>query len=444
MIESLEERFSPGGLRRRRRKRLAGSLRWMAWIGLLKALKRAFDFGLALGSIVLLSPLLLGLYLWAKVSGGGIERLARLGRWASNFDLYAFRFESVLDRSPVARLPALFNVLRGELSLIGPRPMRLDEVSPSERLTWRRFDVRPGLICLWWIRQRANIAYSPEAVTDAEYIDSQSVWGDLGIAARAIPAVFYGASLTQVSDRITILGVPIRNLSMNESIEAIVQAAQGDHPVQLCFVNADCVNIACRDRRYRALLQKNDFTLADGIGIKLAGRILNQPIRQNVNGTDLFPRLCQAAGDRRLKLFLLGGKPGVPEAVQDWVARNHPNARVCGVQHGYFRAAEEPEVIRGIAASGADLLLVALGVPQQELWIHQNLPQLGVKLAMGVGGLFDFYSGRIPRAPVWVREIGMEWCYRFYCEPRRMFRRYFAGNFIFLFRAIRERTRAGG
>ena len=89
-----------------------------------------------------------------------------------------------------------------------------------------------------------------------------------------------------------------------------------------------------------------------------------------------------------------------------------------------------------IRASGADILLVAFGVPKQEKWIREHLAETGVGFAMGVGGLFDFYSGRIPRAPVWVRELGIEWLYRFAQEPRRMWRRYFVGNFIFLFRAF--------
>jgi N-acetylglucosaminyldiphosphoundecaprenol N-acetyl-beta-D-mannosaminyltransferase len=439
MIESLEERLSIGNLGQRRRRRWTSSLRWVFWVGLLTGLKRILDLTIALSCIVLLSPVIIFLFAAAKLSGGGVDRLPRLGRWAASFDLYSFRFGGVLDRSPLRKIPALFNVVRGELSFIGPRPMRPEEVSAAERLAWRRFELRPGLICLWWIRRRANIAYSAETAIDAEYIDSQGLWGDLGIAARAIPAVLYGSSMTEVPERITLLGVPIRNLSMDEALNEIVARARAATASQLCFVNADCVNIAFRDARYRTLLNGNDFTLADGIGVKLAGRILNQSIRQNVNGTDLFPRLCQSVAEHKLRLFLLGGRPGVPETVLEWIGKNYPQAEVRGVRNGYFEEGEEAETIQRIAASGADLLLVAFGAPKQDLWIQENLPKLGVKLAMGVGGLFDFYSGRIPRAPLWVREIGMEWFFRFYCEPRRMFRRYFAGNVVFLVRAIRER-----
>ena len=84
-------------------------------------------------------------------------------------------------------------------------------------------------------------------------------------------------------------------------------------------------------------------------------------------------------------------------------------------------------------------LLVAMGVPHQELWIRRNLSKLGAKVAIGVGGLFDFYSGRIPRAPMWVREIGMEWFYRFSQEPSRLWKRYLIGNNVFLFHVLQSR-----
>jgi N-acetylglucosaminyldiphosphoundecaprenol N-acetyl-beta-D-mannosaminyltransferase len=129
----------------------------------------------------------------------------------------------------------------------------------------------------------------------------------------------------------------------------------------------------------------------------------------------------------------------VAESVTQWIATQYPGVTVSGCHHGYFRPEEEPEVIQNIAESGADILLVAMGVPQQDKWIDGHLHELGVKVAMGVGGLFDFYSGRILRAPLWVREIGMEWFYRFLQEPGRMWKRYFLGNGVFLFHVLRER-----
>ncbi len=388
-------------------------------------------------ALLLLAPLLLLLLIAARAKGGGIARTERLGRWGIVFDEFSF------DSGPMRDLPALWNVLKGDLAFVGPRPVAADEVSPTDRFAWRRFKVRPGLVCLWWIRKRANIAYGSESESDSEYLDSQSLWNDMAIGLRAIPAAFYGEGVAAAPDEIDFLGIRIDNLSMDEAIDNILARAVAPIPSQACFINADCVNISYRDQDYRQILRTSGLVLADGIGIKIAGRILNTNIRQNVNGTDLFPRLCAEMEIRQTGLYLLGGQPGIAAAVADWIGRNYPQVRVLGHRHGFFKPEETEEVLRGIRDSGARVLLVAFGAPRQEKWIAQNLAATGVGVAMGVGGLFDFYSGRIKRAPAWVREIGMEWFYRFIQEPRRMWRRYFVGNAVFLRRVVWNRLRGG-
>ena len=113
---------------------------------------------------------------------------------------------------------------------------------------------------------------------------------------------------------------------------------------------------------------------------------------------------------------------------------------MAGFHHGYYAPADESKVLDEIRASGATILLVALGAPRQDVWISRNLAGTGVRVAMGVGGLFDFYSGRIPRAPQWLREMGLEWIYRLYQEPGRMWRRYLVGNITFLYHTALQRV----
>ncbi len=237
-------------------------------------------------------------------------------------------------------------------------------------------------------------------------------------------------------DRICILGIRFDNLTMSEAVQAIVDRLDHPLPSQACFVNADCVNIAHRNPQYLDVLHKASLTLADGIGLKLAGLVHGIPVRDNVNGTDLFPRLCAELPGTGIKMFLLGGRPGVAGAAANWVAQNYPGVVIAGCQHGYFKPEEETTVIQRISDSGADVLLVAFGAPQQELWINRHLHQLGVKVAIGVGGLFDFYSGRISRAPLWMRKIGVEWLYRLYQEPTRLSKRYLLGGPLFLMRVL--------
>jgi N-acetylglucosaminyldiphosphoundecaprenol N-acetyl-beta-D-mannosaminyltransferase len=201
------------------------------------------------------------------------------------------------------------------------------------------------------------------------------------------------------------------------------------------------VNISCRRPAYRDVLSNAAIVLADGIGVRLAGRILHQNVRENVNGTDMLPYLCGALELAGQSLYLLGGQPGVADDVSAWVQENYPKLRIAGTENGYFDPEQTAEVVAGIRATHPSVLLVAMGAPRQDEWARAHLKELGAGVVIGVGGLFDFYSGRISRAPAWIRELGLEWFYRFLQEPRRMFRRYLLGNFEFIARIVGERSR---
>lgn len=416
----------------------------------LPRVRLALDLALAATLLIATSPVIFITWLAARVRGGGLQSEAMVGYRGRVFPMFTLRLPgdgimSLLRRVKVHRLPILVNILRGEMALVGPRPFPSDGTSLRDPLPRMRMDVLPGLICLWWIRKRSNIDYGTELEADREYVVSNSLTRDCGIALRAIPALLYGTrGKESAAPRLTVLGVRVDNMDLTGTIGWIQSSLAGTRPRHVSFVNADCLNIACRDPGYRAALAAADLVLPDGIGLKLAGRILRESVRQNVNGTDLFPRLCAAIEKDSRGVFLLGGRPGVPDAAATWIAENCPGVRVLGTEHGYFTPEEEESVVERIRRSGADLLLVALGAPRQELWIDRHLPHLGVRVAMGVGGLLDFYSGRIPRAPLWVREIGMEWLFRMYQEPRRLWRRYVIGNGLFLARVCNERLLMGG
>ncbi len=239
--------------------------------------------------------------------------------------------------------------------------------------------------------------------------------------------------------RIKLFDIEIDNVTLEQAVEAIVARLDGDEPTQVSFVNADCVNIACRSPEYLNALQQSELVFADGIGVRMAGNVLGQPVRDNVNGTDIFPRLAAALQGTGKRIYLLGGRPGVAEGVARWLAKNYPGVALAGWRHGYFSSEDEAKVIEDIRRSGADLVLVALGAPRQELWIRRFRSKLGAKVVIGVGGLLDFFSGRIPRAPRWIRRLGMEWCYRLCQEPQRLWRRYLVGNVVFLVRLAKLR-----
>lgn len=445
LLLDLDGAFSESGIRRRRRTQYRRALSWMVMTRAVSALRRLADLVLAAFLIILLSPFVLVLLAIAHLRGGGIRKQAKLGRWAIPFNRYEFAFSARKGSwsSPlITSLPALFNILHGDMSFIGPRAISPHGPLPHEPTAWKRYDLRPGLLSLWWLRKRANMAYTSEVGLDVEYVETSSLWGDLGIAMRAIPTVFFGGSVSNPTAEVKFLGVRIDNLTMAEASGRIVELTDIDEPVQVCFVNAACFNIAAHDRKYLSTLNQADLILADGIGVRIAGNIFNQKIRENINGTDMLPYLCEALEKSGKSMYLLGGRPGVPEDAAGWIRDRYPFLRLAGLHHGYFKAEEEPRILRQISESRADVLLVALGAPKQDTWIADHKDELGTTVAVGVGGLLDFYSGRVQRAPAWIRELGMEWLYRFLQEPRRMWRRYFVGNAVFLCRVLRVRVAA--
>jgi N-acetylglucosaminyldiphosphoundecaprenol N-acetyl-beta-D-mannosaminyltransferase len=296
------------------------------------------------------------------------------------------------------------------------------------------------MTCIYWLRRQTNIAFDGEMAYDREYLARRCFRLDLKLTLKTFIALCYGRGpRVPFQDHISILGTPIDNITMNEALNRIEQTIDtpAENSLQISFVNPDCLNKACTDAGYRRVLKTSDLVLADGIGLRIAGSLLHRPVRENVNGTDMFPLLCARLNQRGGRLFLLGARAEIVAAVADWVRIHHPQVVVCGARDGYF--ARNAPVIEQINQAQPDVLLVAMGAPKQEAWIALHRHELNVKVCLGVGGLFDFYSGHTPRAPLWLREIGLEWTYRLYQEPGRMWRRYLIGNLVFLARVLRER-----
>lgn len=242
---------------------------------------------------------------------------------------------------------------------------------------------------------------------------------------------------------LSLFDLSIANVTVQEAVCLILKYLAGDKTAWILFVNAHCINVARRDPEYRRILRESAMIFADGVGMKIAALLRGDPLRDNVNGTDLYPLLLTALEDAGYRLFLLGAEPGVAEEMRRRAMETHPDLAICGTHHGFIPPEENSAVIQKIRESNADILLTAMGVPQQEKWIAANAEAAGVKVAMGVGGLFNFYSGTIPRAPVWMRKIGMEWAHRLWMEPGRMWKRYLLGNAQFLGYAVWECLRKG-
>ncbi len=403
-------------------------------------LPRLVDMGIAATLLLLTAPL---------VIGRGVASVAQTGQ-LFDFDALIGRYRVPIHRlrfaghGPLRGLAVWFSVLKGDLAIVGPRPLPAAEAAMVPVSDAVRFTVRPGLVSPFGVKRQVGIAHVGESRLDRDFVYGQSLQGDLGLAARSlVTGVLGGGAARETPAVLNFFGIPILNTSMAEAVDWLMAASGPDGgarhgPQQLCFVNPDCLNIAWGDAGYRGALLAAERVLPDGIGIHIGCRMQGVALKENVNGTDLFPLLCAAAAEQGRSLFLLGARPGIAAAAAASMQQRYPRLRIAGTRDGYFDAAAEPAVIEQVNASGADILLVAFGAPRQDVWLHRHRAELLPAVRMGVGGLFDFYSGRIARAPVWLRELGLEWAFRLLQEPGRMWRRYVIGNPLFLYRVWRQ------
>ena len=291
----------------------------------------------------------------------------------------------------------------------------------------------PGILSLWFLRMSRGIAYSGRLETELDYITNRSFRSDMLIILRSILAIVFFSPNKEFVSEVNLMDVKFNNISMNDAISVFTKDIAEGRQKKVYYVNADCFNKAVKDREYLEILHKGDYILPDGIGVLLACKMMNIGLRENLNGTDMLPFICQMAVENDYSIYLFGAKPGVAALMRDKLIETYPGLRIVGERNGYFSEdSTEKEMIDEINELKPDILLVALGVPMQEKWIDKHCNELSCKLMIGVGGLFDFYSGRIKRAPLWLREMGLEWVFRLIMEPKNKFKRYTFGNSSFL------------
>jgi alpha-1,3-mannosyltransferase len=231
----------------------------------------------------------------------------------------------------------------------------------------------------------------------------------------------------------TILDVPIQAGSFDETARLIDARFESGERIAIAFANAHTLNVAASNSEFRQTLQ-SCLVLNDGLGVDLASRVLyGSPFPENLNGTDFSPNyLLQTK--HRFRIFMLGATPGTAERAGLRLSLLCPQHQIVGCHHGHFDPARTSEIADLVRRSRADVVLVAMGNPKQELFLRDHLAATGCRLGIGVGALFDFLAGKVPRAPSFVRRWRLEWAYRLANEPRRLAARYLIGNPLFLAR----------
>ncbi|MEM1376789.1 MAG: WecB/TagA/CpsF family glycosyltransferase [Pseudomonadota bacterium] len=235
-----------------------------------------------------------------------------------------------------------------------------------------------------------------------------------------------------------ILGVDVADYTEQEVIEFIGACIEHARFQPVAFLNANNANITWANAK-AAHAYANHVVVSDGIGVDLAAKLLHgSKFRANLNGTDLIPALLTAANSP-LKVGLFGSKPGVPDRAALAFAAIDDRHEYRVISHGYVGPEENGRILSDLKEFKPDILLVALGVPRQEIWVAEHLTSKHCTVPISVGALFDLTTGEVSRAPEWVRIIRSEWVYRLAMEPKRLWRRYIVGNPVFLKRAVRQK-----
>jgi N-acetylglucosaminyldiphosphoundecaprenol N-acetyl-beta-D-mannosaminyltransferase len=213
-----------------------------------------------------------------------------------------------------------------------------------------------------------------------------------------------------------IMSVRVDPLGFEESIKRIQQFLTDGRLHQIATVNPEFVMTAQKDPEFMETLNKTDLNVADGIGLQFGAKVLGVRIGTRITGVDLTWELAKLASENNYSIYLLGAAEGVAEKAAQQLKSFYPKLRIAGT---YAGTPYEPGIVERINNSKADILLVAFGAPKQDKFIYHNKSKLKVKIAIGVGGTFDYIAGIVPRAPKTIRKLGLEWAYRLIKQPQR-------------------------
>jgi N-acetylglucosaminyldiphosphoundecaprenol N-acetyl-beta-D-mannosaminyltransferase len=255
------------------------------------------------------------------------------------------------------------------------------------------------------------------------------------------------APLSRELRSIEVLGVRVNDVTYDETLTLIDgwiaagPAEGGTHVVTT--PNPEFVMAARRSPQFRALLGRTALNVPDGVGLLLAARLRGERFRDHVRGTDLVHRLAALGAARGHRWYLLGAANGIARRAADRLQSQYPGLTIAGAAPGSPRPEDDPATWATIRAAGpVDLILVAYGAPAQERWLDRSVGPLAIPVGIGVGGVFNFLSGEVPRAPAWMQRLELEWLHRLIVQPWRWKRQLELPRFLVLAALEAARQRA--
>ncbi len=246
--------------------------------------------------------------------------------------------------------------------------------------------------------------------------------------------------MTGIAERV-LFGIPVAAVTLEQALDRVDEAIAAHRTLHIGVVNAAKIVNMRRDTVLRDSVLESDVIFADGAAVVWASAVLGKRLPERVAGIDLMTGMLRRGCDRGYRVFCLGATEEVLAGTLEAIARDFPGVQIAGAHHGYFERDGEQAVAAQIKESRADILFVAMTSPKKEQFLARWSDTLDVAVCHGVGGSFDVVAGKVKRAPLVWQRLGLEWLYRVKQEPRRLWKRYFVTNSLFIWLVVRELAR---
>lgn len=233
-----------------------------------------------------------------------------------------------------------------------------------------------------------------------------------------------------------LLDVDFHCFTEDALLDSLVSFIKSGHRGWVCTVNVSILMALRKDNLLRNFVRSAEYVIADGQPIVWLSKFTKNRLPERLTGIDLIDTLTKRAVLENLSIYLLGASEEVVRTVNEKLNEKYPGVKIVGSNDGYFSDSEGKKRAQQVSASGANILFLALGVPRQEKFLHDHWGDLGVNIAIGVGGSFDVLAGKYKRAPRWLQTLGLEWAFRLAQDPRRLFIRYLTTNTQFVWYAL--------
>jgi N-acetylglucosaminyldiphosphoundecaprenol N-acetyl-beta-D-mannosaminyltransferase len=238
---------------------------------------------------------------------------------------------------------------------------------------------------------------------------------------------------------VNILGVDIHCANLENILDTVFEWSQGEIKRSVFYVNAHCFNTAAIDNLYSQILTEADLVYPDGISVVWSSKFLGGCPLTKMTGADWIQDFCEFASSKKIKIYILGGKPGIADQAVKNLRTRYPKINILGFSDGYFIDKSNEQTITEINELGPHVLFVGMGTPIQEKWIFEMRNKINVPVCWAVGALFDYLADVESRVPEWMYSSGLEWLWRLMVDPAGKWKRYIIGNPLFAYRILRQK-----